>query len=168
MPADVLPNLPRGVEVFLDSNIFIYAFGRQSQQCHDLLARCAREEVVGITALEVINEVTHRMMLTEAFAAGVIPKENAKELRGKHQAIQGLTDYWSQTTRIFGLNLLILSSDQLRLHRAQTVRSSHGLLTNDSLIIAAMDEYGIPYLASRDNDFDHLPGVTVFKPTDLP
>lgn len=108
------------------------------------------------------------MMLLEAVATGVIAKENARDLRGKHQAIQRLTQYWPQTARIFGLNLLILSSDQPQLHRAQTVRSSHGLLTNDSLIIAAIDEYGIPYLASRDDDFDHLPDVTVFKPTDLP
>lgn len=168
MPADVLPSLPQGSDVFLDADIFIYAFGRQSQQCHDLLARCAREEVFGITALEVINEVTHRMMLVEAFAAGVITRENARDLKGKHQAIQGLTQYWAQTIRIFGLNLLILNSDQRRLHQAQAVRSSHGLLTNDSLIIATMDEYGIPYLASLDNDFDHLSDVTVFKPTDLP
>lgn len=168
VPADVLPSLPQGSDVFLDANIFIYAFGRQSQQCHDLLARCAREEVFGITTLGVINEVTHRMMLSEAVATEVITRENARDLKGKHQAIQGLTQYWPQTTRIFGLNLLILSSDQPRLHRAQTVRSSHGLLTNDSLIIAAMDEYGILYLASRDDDFDHLAGVTVFKPTDLP
>lgn len=165
---DVLCSVPQGSDVFLDANIFIYAFARQSQQCHDLLARCAREEIFGITTLEVINEVTHRMMLAEAFATGVITKENARDLKGKPQAVQGLTQYWPQTIRIFGLNLLILSSDQSRLHRAQTVRASHGLLTNDSLLIAAMDEYGIPYLATRDDDFDHLPDVTVFKPTDLP
>ncbi len=168
MPPDALQNLPRGIDVLLDANIFIYAFGRISQQCNDLLGRCVREEVFGITTLEVINEVTHRMMLLEAVAQGAINKENARDLRGKPQAIRGLTQYWAQTNRIFGLNLLILNSDELRLRQAQTVRDSHGLLTNDSLIIAAMEEYGIPYLASRDDDFDHIPAVTVFKPTDLP
>lgn len=168
MPSDVLSSVPQGSDVFLDANIFVYAFGRQSQQCYDLLARCAREEVFGITTLEVINEVTHRMMLAEAVATGVITQANASALKEKQQAVRGLTQYWPQTIHIFEFNLLILSSDQSRLHRAQTVRSSHGLLTNDSLIIAAMDEYGIPCLATRDDDFDHLPGVAVFKPTDLP
>ena len=50
---------------------------------------------------------------------------------------------------------------------AQTMRSRHGLLTNDSLIVAAMDEYGIDSLASRDDDFDHVSGLTVYKPTDI-
>ena len=41
------------------------------------------------------------------------------------------------------------------------------IYTFDSLIVAAMDDYGLVSLASRDNDFDHLPGLTVYKPTDL-
>ncbi len=167
MPPDTLPNLPHGIDVLLDANIFIYAFGKQSQQCSDLLARCAREEVFEITTLEVINEVTHRMMLMGAVATGVNARTSAWDLRGKPQTIRGLTQYWTQASRIFGLNLLILNSDELRLHQAQSIRSGHGLLTNDSLIIAAMEEYGIPYFASRDDDFDHIPDVTVFKPTDL-
>ena len=68
MAIDRLPNLPRGADVFLDANIFIYAFAAQSTDCRDLLRRCAREEVYGITTLEVINEVTHRLMLSEAVA----------------------------------------------------------------------------------------------------
>ena len=48
-----------------------------------------------------------------------------------------------------------------------TVRSSYGLLTNDSLILAAMSDYGIDSLATRDGDFDHVPTLTVYKPTDV-
>ncbi len=33
MPIDRLPNLPRGADVFLDANIFIYAFAAQSTDC---------------------------------------------------------------------------------------------------------------------------------------
>jgi len=167
MPVDRLPNLPRGADVFLDANIFIYAFAAQSTDCRDLLRRCAREEVYGITTLEVVNEVTHRLMLTEAVATGVVTKESAAALKGKWQKVTKLTQYWVQTVRIFGLNVLILASDQPRLHRAHTMRSRHGLLTNDSLILAAMDEYGIGRLATRDGDFDHVPGLTVYKPTEI-
>jgi predicted nucleic acid-binding protein len=35
------------------------------------------------------------------------------------------------------------------------------------LILAAMDEYGIGYLATRDDDFDHVSELTVYKPTDI-
>jgi len=167
MAVDSLSNLPNGTDVLLDANVFIYAFGGQSEQCQYLLTRCAHEEVYGITTLEVINEVTHRMMLAEAVATGVVTRESARDLRGRFEAIKGLTQYWAQTARIFSLNILILEPDEPRLHRAQTMRALHGLLTNDSLMLAAMDEYGIACLASRDDDFDHVPGLTVYKPTDL-
>lgn len=167
MAIDRLPNLPREADVFLDANIFIYAFAAQSTDCRDLLRRCAREEVYGITTLEVINEVTHRLMLSEAVASGVITRASAVALRGKWREVAKLTQYWAQTVRIFGLNILILASDESRLHRAHALRSRHGLFTNDSLILAAMDEHGIACLASRDGDFDHVAQLTVYKPTDI-
>ena len=58
MAVDPLGNLPADTDIFLDANIFIYALGGQSQQCLDLF-RCVREEVCGVTTIEVINEVTH-------------------------------------------------------------------------------------------------------------
>ena len=167
MPVDRLPNLPSGADVFLDANVFIYTFGGHSNDCRDLLRRCASEEVFGITTLDVINEVTHRLMLTEAVAKGVITKSNAAALQGKWRDVAKLTEYWTLTARIFGLNILIADSDEPRLHRAQTVRSNHGLLTNDSLILATMNEYGIDCLASRDGDFDHVSSLTIYKPSDI-
>ena len=167
MAVDRLPNLQRGADVFLDANVFIYAFSGRSNECRDLLRRCSTEELYGITTLEVVNEVTHRMMLLEAVANGIAKRDNVREIKGKWREITKLSQYWTQTARIFGLNILILPSDEPRLHRAQTMRLSHGLLTNDSLILAAMDEYGIDCLASRDGDFDHVAGLTIYKPTDI-
>ena len=167
MPVDRLPNLPAGTHVFLDANVFIYAFAGHSKECHDLLRRCSTEEVFGITTLDVINEVTHRLMLAEAVAKGVITKGNASALKGKWRDVAKLSEYWTLAARIFALNILIAASDEPLLHSAQTVRSSHGLLTNDSLILATMNECGIDYLATRDGDFDHVPQLTVFKPTDI-
>ena len=167
MSAELIENLPADTHLFIDANIFIYAFLGHSNQCRDLLGRCAIEEVLGITSLDVINEVTHRMMLAEAVGSGVIKRNSVRDLRGKWREISKLTDYWAQTTTIFGLNILVLTSDESRLHRAQTIRSRHGLLTNDSLIVAAMEEFGIDSLATRDNDFDHVFGLIVYKPTDV-
>jgi predicted nucleic acid-binding protein len=78
-----------------------------------------------------------------------------------------LSEYWAQTSAIFGLNILVLTTDEARLYRAQSIRARHGLLTNDSLIVATMDEFGIHSLATRDNDFDHISELTVFKPSDI-
>ena len=167
MSAELIENLPAGAHLFIDANIFIYAFLGHSNQCRDLLGRCATEQVLGTTSLDVINEVTHRMMLAEALSTGVIKRERVGDLRGKWREIAKLTQYWAQTSAIFGLNILVLPSDESRLHRAQTIRARHGLLTNDSLILAAMEEFGIQGLATRDSDFDHIAELTVYKPTDV-
>jgi len=167
MPVQRIDNLPAGTSLFLDANIFVYAFLGHSNQCRDLLGRCATEQVLGITTLDVVNEVTHRMMLAETLGSGVIKRDSVRDLRGKWQAVAKLTEYWAQTSAIFGLNILVLSTDEDRLNRAQTIRARHGLLTNDSLIVATMDEFGIHSLATRDNDFDHISELTVFKPSDI-
>lgn len=167
MPLERVENLPAGTHLFLDANIFIYAFLGHSSQCRNLLGHCASEQVFGITILEVINEVTHRLMVAEALGTGVIKRDRVRDLRGKRREIAKLTEYWAQTSAIFGLNILVLPSDEARLYRAQSVRSRYGLLTNDSLILAAMEESGVDSLATRDSDFDHISDIKIYKPTDI-
>jgi predicted nucleic acid-binding protein len=167
MLVERIDNLPAGTRLFLDANIFVYAFLGHSDQCRELLARCATEQVLGITTLDVVNEVTHRMMLAEALGSGVIKRDRVRDLRGKWREVAKLTEYWTQTSAIFGLNILVLPTDEARLRRAQTIRTRHGLLTNDSLIVAVMEEFEIQSLATRDDDFDHVSELTVYKPTDI-
>ncbi|TMB65317.1 MAG: PIN domain-containing protein [Deltaproteobacteria bacterium] len=167
MPVERIENLPAGTRLFLDANIFVYAFLGHSNECQGLLGRCATEQVLGITTLDVVNEVTHRMMLAEGVGKGVIKRERVRDLRGKWREVAKLTEYWTQTSAIFGLNILVLTTDEARLHVAQTIRVRHGLLTNDSLIVAAMEEFGIDSLATRDNDFDHISELIVYKPSDI-
>lgn len=66
MPAQPLSQLPAGADVFIDANIFVYGLMGQSVQCRDFLARCAREELFGISLFEIVNEATHRFMLATA------------------------------------------------------------------------------------------------------
>jgi len=167
MPVERIENLPAGTRLFLDANIFVYAFLGHSNECQELLGRCATEQVLGITTLDVVNEITHRMMLAEALGKGVIKRDRVRDLRGKWREVAKLTEYWTQTSAIFGLNILVLTTDEARLHVAQTIRVRHGLLTNDSLIVAAMEEFGIDSLATRDNDFDHVSELIVYKPSDI-
>ncbi len=168
MPADVLSNIPQGADVFLDANIFVYAFTGASPECEAVLARCAREEVFGVTSFEVINEVTHRLMVAEAFQKGSIARPRAENLRKHPEVIQGLADYWAQISQIFHMNLVIVSAEEAILRRAQRIRAAHGLLTLDSVLVATMEEYSLVQLASHDHDFDRLRSLAVYHPTDVP
>lgn len=163
-----LPDVPARTTLLIDANIFVYALDGRSEESRQFLTRCAREEVLGITTVEVINEVCHRLMLAEALATGAIARTSALSLKRKPDAVRNLHQYWIHTVSIFDLNLVVIELDELRLRRAQAIRSQHGLLTNDSLLAATGQIYGLDSLASRDGDFDRIPRLTVYKPTDVP
>ena len=168
MPVEPLANLPDQSFVFVDANVLIYALTAQSGQCRQLVERCLREEVKGITLFETVNEVTHRFMVAEALSKGLITAGGAKALRKRFQQIPILTDYWLNTERMLALNLLFMPVNETIIRRAQAVRQEAGLLTNDSMIVACMREYGLLFLASNDSDFERVRDITVFKPADLP
>ncbi len=168
MAVDSLPNIPDRSFVFIDANVFIYALTAQSAECRQLFERCLREEVTGIALFETVNEVTHRFMIAEALSKGLITAGGARALRNKFQQIPTLTDYWLNTQRMLALNLLFMPVNETIIRNAQTVRQEAGLLTNDSMIVASMREFGLSFLASNDSDFERVRDITVFKPTDFP
>ena len=168
MPVPTLSLIPGGSNVFIDANIFVYGLSGQSAQCRSLLERCSREELTGITLFEIVNEATHRFMLAEAAAKGLIPQASAGHLRKRFKTIASLTDYWQETERILNLNLLFIATDESIVRESQNERQRALLLTNDSMITACMHNYGISYLATYDSDFERVSGITVFAPNDLP
>jgi predicted nucleic acid-binding protein len=168
MPIASLTAVPDGADLFLDANIFIYGLSNLSRQCEDLLSRCARQEVFGITSWDIIHEVTHRLMVAEAFRKGLIARARADDLRQRPTIVQALADYWSQVTQILNMNLAIIASEEAIARRAQDVRLAHGLLTLDSVLLATMEEYGLNRLASHDADFDRVTSLTVYHPGDIP
>jgi predicted nucleic acid-binding protein len=47
---------------------------------------------------------------------------------------------------------------------AASLSQLHGLLTNDALVLASMQDEAIKHLASNDADFDRVPGITRYNP----
>lgn len=162
-----LLSVPTGSDIFIDANIFIYGLNSTSPQCVSLLERCSREEVTGISLFEIVNEATHVLMLAEAVSKGVITKASALALRQNHADIPHLIDYWYDTERILALNLLFFATDEQIVRGAQAERQGASLLTNDSMILSWMREYGISHIATADRDFERANGITVFRPDDI-
>jgi predicted nucleic acid-binding protein len=167
MAASVLSSLRSHSFIFIDANIFVYGLSGQSAQCRQFLDRCLREEVTGITLLETVNEVTHRLMVAEALSKGLITRGTAKRLREHFGLIPGLADYWRNIERLLALNLLFVPVNEPILRGAHSERQAAGLLTNDSMIVSCMREYGVSFLATNDEDFGRVVGITIFKPGDL-
>ncbi len=167
MVARSLSELPSGGRAFLDANVLIYGLSGASIECQHLLDRCSREEVAGICLFETLNEATHKLMLGEARTRGFIKSESAAQLRRHFGAVRRLNDYWPNIERLFTLNMLLLPLDELILHGAHRERLAARLLTNDSMIVACMRRYGIPFLATSDRDFERVDGITIYRPGDL-
>lgn len=165
MPA--LDAVPDGSNVLIDANVFIYALSNQSPQCKNFLSRCSREQIYGITLFGVVHEATHQFMLAEARSKGLFASKLRKYLSEHSEVVKQFTDYWVNTQRILALNLVFLPDEEKIVIGAQRARGEVGLLTNDSVIVAAMREYGISNIATSDAMFGNVNGLSVFSPTDL-
>jgi predicted nucleic acid-binding protein len=168
MPIAGLQTIPIGADVFIDSNIFVYALNGQSPQCSALLQRVSNEEIIGITSYHVVGEVTHKLMMAEFIAMGGPGANSARRYLKEHPGIvMGLTRYWTGVESVLAMNLLFLPVDEGIIKGAQPIRQQTGLLNNDSLITACMKYLGLTFIASNDEDFGAVNGFSVFKPTDV-
>ena len=61
-------------------------------------------------------------------------------------------------------NLDLRSVNAARLAAADDVPRETGLLTNDATTVALMRRHGLSDVATNDDDFDAVPGLTVWKP----
>ena len=163
-----LPDLPAGQTVFIDANIFFYHFTGISQECSIFLERCERGELWGVTAVHILLEVLHRLMMIEAVTKKLVTPGNvAKKLRKKPHVVKQLADYQTQTEAILemGIEVVGLTSDFLKI--SYPYRRRDGLLVNDSLTAAVMEAEGILYLATADPDFTQVEGLRVYRPMDI-
>jgi len=163
-----LPELPAGQTVFIDANIFIYHFTGLSQECSGFLERCERGDLWGVTAVHILLEVLHRLMMIEAVTKGLVTSGNvARKLREKPNVVKQLADCQTQTEAILemGIEVVGLISDSLKV--SYPYRCRDGLLVNDSLTAAVMKAEGILYLATADPDFTRVEELRVYSPLDL-
>jgi predicted nucleic acid-binding protein len=49
-------------------------------------------------------------------------------------------------------------------HDATQLIAPHELLMGDALVVAVMHQHGLTHLASLDDDFDRVPGITGYAP----
>ena len=164
-----LRDIPRDSDIFIDANIFIYHFTGNSAECSELLERCEKGELGGRTSASVIAEAMHRLMLAEAAAKNLAkPPHVLKKLREQPALVCRLADYLIAVQAIFEMGIRICPLTPELLLKSQAVRARYGLMVNDSLISATMDELGVEALATNDEAFSRIDWITAHKPQDLP
>jgi predicted nucleic acid-binding protein len=107
----------------------------------------------------------HRLMTIEAIEQlGWQPQGIAHRLR-KHPAdVKKLKQYKQAIEEAGQMGIGVLPIDLALISAAAAASEQYGLLTNDALVVAVMQAHGISSLASRDRDFDGIPGITRYSP----
>lgn len=164
-----LEDIPAGSLCVLDTNVLLYAEQGVSLQAQRLLKRLEGREIVGVLPQPVWQELTHKLMLAEALARGHIGGGNpARQLSSKPEVVKRLTRYRDKVKALLTIGLGFESctrkdviDDALQLQRR------HGLLTNDSVILAIAIRLGADALVSADTRFQGIKEISVYAPSDL-
>jgi predicted nucleic acid-binding protein len=164
-----LDDVPAASRVFVDSSIFIYNATAKSAQCRAFLERCETGNIVGVTSTIVLAEVAHRLMMIEAVATGLLDagKDVPKRLRARPNLVSQLSIYQEEVERIPLMGIDVIPLDLSTVLRSAGIRQRHGLLVNDSLLVAAAVGAELDSVASADPDFGRVPDLRWYRPDDL-
>jgi predicted nucleic acid-binding protein len=112
-----------------------------------------------------LNDAVHKVMCSEAQARFQRPRAGlANWMKENPALVKELTLASELLSLIAALPVRMLSVDLEALVGAQRMISAHGLLASDAMIAALIERHGIIHLATNDDDFDRVPGITVWKP----
>ncbi len=175
MPATVrnLADLPNGSRVFIDTNIFDLHFRGKSLTCTNFLAGVERREIVGFVNVKVLYDLLHKLMLAEAVKGSFITKPQASQLkawlRADRTRIASLTQHHGLFKTVLKYRMQIIELNGTVLRSSRTSREQWGLLTGDSLHLTCMSRAkpAITDIVTHDGDFEHIDGLTVWKPQDV-
>lgn len=161
--------IPGNALVFIDANIFVYhftpdpTFGPECQLLFDHITRF--QSFSAFTSTHVLSEVAHQLMVMEAHThlgwplAGITRRLNA------HPAdVRRLTRFRQAIDDVPRLGVEVLPVERHIMPLAASLSQLHGLLTNDAITLACMQDQGIVHIASNDTDFDRVPSLTRYAP----
>lgn len=165
----VLRDIPDGAKVMADANVLVYALTPQAQlhaPCRDLLERGARGTLALFTSVAVAADVLHRAMVLETLAHGQVQRsaEAVTLLKQQPALVTQLVRYRTILQDLRQARVDVLPLTYRDLHASRRYREQHGLMVNDSVIVAVMQRESIRFLATNDSDFERVPGIMVRMP----
>ena len=133
--------------------------------CTQLLQRVENHEIQGFTSIHVLGETTHRLMTIEAHQAWGWPFVGiGNRLRTNPLEVKKLAVFRSSIEKVFQGSIRVLGIDPAVFRAGLPFCQQFGLLTNDALTTAVMHANGLGKIASEDDDFDRVPGITRYAP----
>ena len=164
----MLDNIPDGTHCFVDANViayFIVGLAPFAPQCETFFKRVEAGVISASSSAAMVSEATHKVMLTEAIEQhGLSHQGLAHRLQRKRDLITTLAKHQRVSGFIHALALQVEPVTLDLVARAAVLSVQHRLLTNDAITVASMEKLGLTHLATNDDNFDTVPGFTVWKP----
>jgi predicted nucleic acid-binding protein len=161
-------DVPAGTTVFFDANILHYALVPTtpfSELVYPLMDRLSAGEITGVVSVQVLADVQHKTMMSLLASQFQLSRIKLVGWAKKHPAeLRTLTGLSEAIQLLRSAAVKVLPLDAAALDEAARISTQYGLLTNDAVIVALMERHGISNLATNDDDFDRVPGITVWKP----
>lgn len=169
MSSGSLDDIPRGSLCVVDTNVLLYAEEGASLQAQRFVQRIVRRELVGTLPQPVWHELSHKLMLAEALALGLVTASRpAQRLAGKPEAVQRLSLY---RDKLAALATMGFGFEPCTRHdfmeSAFEHQKKYGLLTNDSVVLAIALRLKANALITADQALLSVRDIPVFRPTDL-
>ncbi|MBI5243203.1 MAG: type II toxin-antitoxin system VapC family toxin [Elusimicrobia bacterium] len=164
-----LDDIPRGSLCVVDTNILLYAEEGASLQAQRFVQRIVRRELVGTLPQPVWHELSHKLMLAEALALGLVTASRpAQRLGVNPETVRRLSLYRDKLTALstmgFGFEPC---TRQDFMENAFEQQRKYGLLTNDSVVLAIALRLKADALVTADQALLSIQDIPVFRPTDL-
>lgn len=113
----------------------------------------------------MVSEATHKVMLSEAIEQhGLSHQGLAHRLQRKRDLITTLSRHQTVSAFIDALAMHVEPVTLDLVSRAAALSVQHRLLTNDAITVASMEKLALTHLATNDDNFDTVPGFTIWKP----
>lgn len=164
-----LDDIPAGSLCVVDTNVLLYAEQGISAQAQRLLRRCGTGDLLVRLPQTVWHELCHKLMLAEALMAGHIAGGNpAAKLARKPEAVRRLGLYRDKISALvhLGVSFEPVSPEDF-FEGAFAFQRAYGLLTHDSIILAAAVRLKADVLATADAAFSEINELQVAMPTDI-
>jgi predicted nucleic acid-binding protein len=166
--------LARNTRVFADTNIFDLYYRQKSKSCLTFMERLRTGDVYAYVNTQVLSKLIHKLMLAEAYQKGYIKRANAKQLKDwlTNNRDQGATlvTYQQQIEDLLTqAHVKVLHMNRELVIETKLERVVYGMMTSESLQLGNMNRCKpmLTNIVSTSSEFEHIQGITVWKPMDV-
>jgi predicted nucleic acid-binding protein len=160
-----LGDVSDGLRIFVDTNILIYHLLEDElygASCRDFFKRVETGSLVGFTSPIVVSETLFIYLRAWIIQNKKIAPKRVLRYLKRHRDVLNEVDFHKPLALLSLLRLLPLNRAVLQ--NSYNLMTRYQLLPADSVDAALIRRHSLPAIATRDDDFDHIQRLDVYKP----